>query len=201
MWEIVVIKRVASNCIFAKTSMFHECQCAMEIASKKMTQRIAVPWFANDCVNRACNIPTMQFFTGISRNIQSKSYCYHWLRVSGNSKIMHCGILIDMPYWQTHNFLIFWYRCWKAQQSIDYMSTKRWWIDPFLKNCFSAFRFDIDSALWYSLRSLGTREGKQIRSGTEFESIHQPWEENHWSVCNRTVFYLSLLLHQSKGFT
>ena len=24
--------------------------------------------------------------------------CYHWLSVSGNSKIMHCGILINMPY-------------------------------------------------------------------------------------------------------
>ena len=33
------------------------------------------------------NIPTMQFFTGISRNTQS-----------GISKIMHCGILINMPY-------------------------------------------------------------------------------------------------------
>ena len=24
--------------------------------------------------------------------------CYHWLSVSGISKIMHCGILINMPY-------------------------------------------------------------------------------------------------------
>ena len=25
---------------------------------------------------------------------------HHWLSVSGNSKIMHCGILIDMSYWE-----------------------------------------------------------------------------------------------------
>ena len=40
----------------------------------------------------------MQFFTGISRNTQSKSYMLSWLNVSGNSEIMHCGILINMPY-------------------------------------------------------------------------------------------------------
>ena len=39
------------------------------------------------------NIPTMQYFNGTSRNTQSKS-----LSVSGISKIMHCGILIHMPY-------------------------------------------------------------------------------------------------------
>ena len=40
------------------------------------------------------NNPTMQFFTGISRNL----LCYHWLSFSGNSKSMHCGILMNMPY-------------------------------------------------------------------------------------------------------
>ena len=47
------------------------------------------------------HIPTMQFLTGISRNTQAKSYklCYHWLRVSGIYKIMHCGILISTPDW------------------------------------------------------------------------------------------------------
>ena len=45
------------------------------------------------------NIPIMQFRSGIPRNTQSKHICYHWLSVSGVSKIMHCGILINMPYW------------------------------------------------------------------------------------------------------
>ena len=50
--------------------------------------------------NKECNnIPTMQFFTGISRNTQSKSQCYHWLNVSGNSKMLRRGILINTPYW------------------------------------------------------------------------------------------------------
>ena len=39
----------------------------------------------------------MQFFTGISSDTQVKIIlCYHWLSVSGISKIMHCGILINM---------------------------------------------------------------------------------------------------------
>ena len=41
----------------------------------------------------------MQFFTGISRNTQSKSYMHHWQSTSGISKIMHGGILINMPNW------------------------------------------------------------------------------------------------------
>ena len=42
------------------------------------------------------NIPTMQLFIGISRNTQSNCLCYHWLSVSGNSKKMNCGILMNM---------------------------------------------------------------------------------------------------------
>ena len=41
------------------------------------------------------NIPTMQIFTGISRNTQSK---FFMLSLSENSKIMHCGILVNTPY-------------------------------------------------------------------------------------------------------
>ena len=44
------------------------------------------------------SISTVQFFLGISRNTQSKSKGHYWLSVSGNSKIMHCGILIDTRY-------------------------------------------------------------------------------------------------------
>ena len=44
------------------------------------------------------NIPTLQFFTGISRNTQWKSIRYHWFSTSGNSILMHCGILINTPY-------------------------------------------------------------------------------------------------------
>ena len=45
------------------------------------------------------NIPTMQFFTRISGNIQSKSYVLSFAECGpGISKIIHCGILISMPY-------------------------------------------------------------------------------------------------------
>ena len=30
--------------------------------------------------------------------LKSKSICFHWLSAPGNSEIMHCGILIYMPY-------------------------------------------------------------------------------------------------------
>ena len=47
-------------------------------------------------LGHAHNIPRMQIFTWIFRNPQSKSYMASltWLSVSGNFKMMHCGILI-----------------------------------------------------------------------------------------------------------
>ena len=44
------------------------------------------------------NIPTLQFFTGISRNTQSKLICYNWLNMSGSPEIMHWWIFINIPY-------------------------------------------------------------------------------------------------------
>ena len=41
---------------------------------------------------------TMQFFTWIPELLGQNHMCYHWLRVSGISKIMHCGILINTLY-------------------------------------------------------------------------------------------------------
>ena len=59
--------------------------------------------------HRACfNIPTMQFFIGISGDTQSKRICYHWLSVSGISETMYCGILITMTYcsnWITSRYI------------------------------------------------------------------------------------------------
>ena len=40
----------------------------------------------------------MQFFTEISRNTVAIR-CYHCLSLFGNSEIMHCGIVIYMPYY------------------------------------------------------------------------------------------------------
>ena len=44
------------------------------------------------------NISTMQFFIGISKNTQSKAYTLSLTKCAENSEIMHCGILISMPY-------------------------------------------------------------------------------------------------------
>ena len=46
-------------------------------------------------IRHANNIPTLEFPEILSK----KLIRYHWLSVSGNSKIKHCGILINMPNW------------------------------------------------------------------------------------------------------
>ena len=61
-----------------------------------------------NAIGHVNNIPTMQSYTGISRNTQSKSYnmlCYYRLSVFEISKIMHCGILINMQYYVISSFL------------------------------------------------------------------------------------------------
>ena len=46
------------------------------------------------------NIPTMQYFNGISRNAQSKSCTLSLTEAeTGSSEIIHCGILNYTPYW------------------------------------------------------------------------------------------------------
>ena len=45
------------------------------------------------------NIPTMQFFIGILRNTQSKSYMLSLMtECVWEFEILHCGILINIPY-------------------------------------------------------------------------------------------------------
>ena len=44
------------------------------------------------------NNPTMHCFTGISKNTQSKSYMLSLTECVWDFQIMHCGILINMPY-------------------------------------------------------------------------------------------------------
>ena len=61
-----------------------------------------------NAIGHVNNIPTMQSYTGISRNTQLKSYnmlCYYRLSVFGISGIMHCGILINMHYYVISSFL------------------------------------------------------------------------------------------------
>ena len=44
------------------------------------------------------NFPRMQFLLEFSEILSHNHICYHWMSVYGISKIMHCGILINMPY-------------------------------------------------------------------------------------------------------
>ena len=49
------------------------------------------------------NIPTMQFFIGISRITQSKSYMLSLTVCVWNFKIMLCGLVINTPYYMYIN--------------------------------------------------------------------------------------------------
>ena len=49
-------------------------------------------------IGHVSNIPTTQFSLEFWEILNQNLICYHWLSVSGISKIMHCGILINMPY-------------------------------------------------------------------------------------------------------
>ena len=61
------------------------------------------------------NIPTIQFFTGISRNTKSKLYM---LSLNGISKIMYCRILINIPfYYEEGKIFVF-------QQNVGYFLGK-----------------------------------------------------------------------------
>ena len=50
------------------------------------------------CIVRHVNsIPTMQFSLEFPEILSQNLICYHWLSMSGNSKIMHYGLHINMP--------------------------------------------------------------------------------------------------------
>ena len=72
-----------------------------------------------------CNF-SLEFLEILSQN----HIRYHWLSVSGNSKIKHCGIVINMPFWgymldylpilfcRLTDQVIFTYISWKAYRHI-----------------------------------------------------------------------------------
>ena len=43
--------------------------------------------------------PQYNFALEFQEILSQNNTCYHWLSVSGSSKIMYCGILINMPYY------------------------------------------------------------------------------------------------------
>ena len=42
-------------------------------------------------------IPQSRFWSDFPETHSQNLICYHWLSMPGNSKILHCGILFDMP--------------------------------------------------------------------------------------------------------
>ena len=55
----------------------------------------------NVSIGHVNNIPPVQFSLEFRETFSQNHICYHLLCVSGISKIMHCGILINMPLsWQ-----------------------------------------------------------------------------------------------------
>ena len=82
------------------------CQCTMH---------------AYACMNgHVNNIPTMQFSLDFPEKLCQNLIRYHWLSVSGNSKIEHCGgILINMPYRELYRNVF--------QESVRYRNIPKSW--------------------------------------------------------------------------
>ena len=72
------------------------------MAAFPLNFRIEINWA---CYQHSHNAHvSLEFQEILSQNLKD----FHWLGVSGMLKIMHCGILINMPYWFQQ--IIF---CWK----------------------------------------------------------------------------------------
>ena len=55
--------------------------------------------------------PQCIFPLGFLEILSQNHICYHCMSVSGNSKIMHCGILINTPYTALHTDLLLCFKC------------------------------------------------------------------------------------------
>ena len=88
---------------------------------KSVEKSWGVVWTLNT-KNKLCLIwafPQCKFsleFPEISS--QDLMLCYHWLSVSGNSEILHCGILIDMPYCNSTHLARISYPCLALNDSL-----------------------------------------------------------------------------------
>ena len=91
----------------------------------------------------------MQFFTGTSRNTQWKSYMLSLtLCVCGISKIMHCGILITMPYWSVK--ISAWINLCIIAVSIAVFSILLFFIHSHSFNQITSIVYDLDGDLLFA---------------------------------------------------
>ena len=90
------------KCLLCDISRFHYqymLHSFVQIICYALTRTPIILWagIANLCINWACW--QHPHYAILYWNTQQYSVkIYHWLSVSGNSEIMHCGILINMPY-------------------------------------------------------------------------------------------------------
>ena len=68
--------------------------------------------------------PHCNFSSEFPKILSQNLICYHWLSMAGNSKTMHCGILINMPYrWKVKGKCFF--LCFAWQDSLLWIVRSR----------------------------------------------------------------------------
>ena len=78
----------------------YTCICWILILDITVSSGSDIYWSVVCQIGHVNNIPTMQFFSGISRNTQSKTYMLRLTECVWEFRKMHCGILINIPYWK-----------------------------------------------------------------------------------------------------
>ena len=124
---------------------------------------------------------------------------YHWLSVSGISKIMHCGILISIPYWIVWIFVFFQNASWdwNHKKVPVHGATTPWikqghrkrqytkWID---KKCSIIFDQRINENLIYTLSDISNHRCHSLTDTSNecsrsflqsiVRQIHQIWQSS-----------------------
>ena len=92
LWVLVIIGMYLQN-------LYQPAALMLEDISFQSGKR----WFFNErsllwhWIGHVHNVPTMQFFTGVPKILSQNLISYRWLNAFGDSKIMYCGTLINMP--------------------------------------------------------------------------------------------------------
>ena len=110
-----------------------------------------------------CNFQ-LEFPERLSQNL----ICCHWLSLSGNSKTMHCGILINMTY---SYYMVIWlwlFSEWYALAFIDTCISNIKQINHFITQIQESWKY---STLMETINPLGWQQNKQITTKANNEVL------------------------------
>ena len=113
-------KSLISSIVIESASLIkHLCQMLMSVYDV---------WAVDVVVVMLCGMlktfPQCTFSLEFPEILRQNLLCYHWLSMSGNSKMMHCGILINTPYW--NDWLCMKYACFVWIAFLVFMRESVW---------------------------------------------------------------------------